>query len=198
MDKATLQRLYLDEKLSARQIADRLGESEAKIVYWIDKYGIPKRSISEAIYNRINGAVDPFDLKTDLNLDEEKLKTAGLMIWVTEGSLKNHDQIRATNSDPALIKIFVDFLLRVCRVKPEKIALRVVYYPNMVLTLDQVIHFWAKTTGLAANQVKPEIYQREHNYSAPSKYGTATVMVGNKKLRAELEVWLYELYKQLD
>jgi hypothetical protein len=51
MDKATLQRLYLDEKLSARQVADNLGESEAKVVYWLNKYKIPKRSISDAIYN---------------------------------------------------------------------------------------------------------------------------------------------------
>lgn len=188
----------MDEKLSARQIADSLGESEAKVVYWLDKFKIPKRSISEAVYNRINGATDPFDLKSDLTLNEEKLRAAALIMWITEGSLKNRDQIRMTNSDPTLIKIFVDFLLRVCRVKAEKITLRVVYYPNMVLTAQQAIDFWAQTTGLGVNQVKIEHYQREHNYSEPSRYGTATVIVGNVKLRAQLEVWLRELYQELE
>lgn len=89
MDKATLQRLYLDEKLSARQIADRTGESEAKVVYWLDKYGVPKRSISEAIYRRSNQDGDPFQVKTDLTPEEERLKAVGLTLWVTEGSLRD-------------------------------------------------------------------------------------------------------------
>lgn len=156
MEEVTLRSLYLKEGLSAKQIADRLEVPESKVVYWLRKYQIPKRSLSEAVYRRINQGGDPFDVKTELSLEEEKLKVAGLLLWVTEGSVKDKEAVYTTNSDPALISLFIEFLLRVC-----------------------------------------QIYQAAHNYRAKSKYGTATVSVGNIKLRAQMEMWLNELYDNL-
>lgn len=197
MDKAALWRLYLDEKLSARQIADRLGESEAKVVYWLDKYNIPKRSISEAIYNRINGETEPFRPKTGLTAEEEKLKAAGLTLWVTEGSLKTKHRVFSSNSNPSLISVFQNFLLRIAGVRKDKIQLRVLYYPNMDLTEKQVLMFWMRRTGLARNQIKIDRYTAVHNFRAKSRYGTATVYVDNIKLRQQMEEWLEALYREI-
>ncbi len=197
MEESVLRHLYLTEGLSAKQIADRLGMPEAKIVYWLRKYKIPKRSLSEAIYRRVNPNGDPFNLKTDLSPDEEKLKAAGLMLWVTEGSLKDKDEVYTSNSNPNLIKLFVEFLLRICRVEKSKIKVRVLYYPNMDLTIDEAKRFWANETGLPESQIKLNTYQAVHNYRAKSKYGTATVGVNNIKLRALMENWLNEMYNRL-
>jgi len=49
MEEVTLRSLYLEEGLSAKQIADRLEVPESKVVYWLRKYQIPKRSLSEAV-----------------------------------------------------------------------------------------------------------------------------------------------------
>ena len=196
MDETNLRHLYLTEGLSAKQIADRSGAPEAKIVYWLRKYKIPKRSLSEAIYQRVNPNGDPFNLKLDLSPEEEKLKVAGLMLWVTEGSLKDKDKVYTSNSNPDLIKLFVEFLLRICRVEKSKIRLRVLYYPNMDLTVDEVKKFWAGETKLPYGQIKLHTYQAIHNYRAKSKYGTGTVGISNIKLRAVMENWLNEMYNQ--
>jgi hypothetical protein len=197
MEESVLRHMYLIEGLSAKQIADKLGVAEAKIVYWLRKYEIPKRSLSEAIYRRVNPNGDPFSLKTDLSPDEEKLKAAGLMLWVTEGSLKDKAEVYTSNSNPNLIRLFVEFLLRICRVEKNKIKVRVLYYPNMDLTIDEVKMFWVNETGLPESQINLNTYQAVHNYRAKSKYGTATVGVNNIKLRALMEIWLNEMYNRL-
>jgi hypothetical protein len=197
LDGDVLRRLYLEEKLSAKQIADRLGIPEHKVVYWLTRHKIPKRSLSEAAYLRINLGVDPFDIKTDLNLDEEKLKAVGLILWVTEGSLKNTETVYATNSNPELVKLFVEFLLRVCRLQKHKIRIRVIYYPNMEMSVEQVRRFWSDTIKIPHSQIKIDLYTAAHNYRSASKYGTATALVGNIKLRKQMEQWLYELYGKL-
>ena len=47
-EKAWLEREYLDAGRSARDIAAPFGLGETAILYWLDKHGIPRRSISEA------------------------------------------------------------------------------------------------------------------------------------------------------
>ena len=197
MDEATLRSLYLEEGLSAKQIADRLGVPESKVVYWLRKYQIPKRSLSEAVYRRINQGGDPFNIKADLSPEEEKLKVAGLMLWVTEGSLKNKDAVYTSNSDHALIKLFVEFLLRICRVDQSKLRLGVMYYPDMDMSIDAVREFWKQVTGLPDEQINIHTYRATHDYRAKSRYGTATLAVSNIKLRAVMEQWLNELYGEI-
>lgn len=197
MDEPTLRSLYLEEGLSAKQIADRLGVPESKVVYWLRKYQIPKRSLSEAIYRRVNQGGDPFNVKIELSPEEEKLKVAGLMLWVTEGSLKNKEAVYTSNSDPALIKLFVEFLLRICQVDENKVRLSVLYYPDMDMSIDEVREFWSQVTGLAEEQISVHIYRAIHDYRAKSRYGTATVKVNNIKLRALMEQWLNELYNNV-
>jgi len=197
IEEAVLRRLYLEEKLSAKQIADQFSIPESKVIYWLDKCKIPKRSLSGAVYLRINAVIDPFDIETELTLDEERLKAIGLTLWVNEGSLKNKDTVYATNSNPALINLFVEFLLRVCRVQKSKIRIRVIYYRDMEMNVNQVRQFWSETTALPESQIKVDLYTAEHNYRSTSKYGTATALVGNIKLRQQMEQWLNELYEKL-
>jgi len=194
VDEATLKNLYEDERLSAKQIADRLDVTEPTVVYWLDKYRIRKRSISEAIYQRINSSGDPFKVKMDLSFDEEKLKVAGLMLWATEGSRKSKHTVYTSNSDPNLIKLFVKFLLGICQVRKDKIRLRVLYYPNMEMSIAEVKNFWSQETGLPENQININTYTANHDYRSISRYGTATVAVSNIKLLKQMETWLKELY----
>ena len=72
--------------------------------------------------------------------------------------------------------------------------MRVLYYPDMDMSMDEARRFWAQTTGLEEEQIRINPYQATHNYRSKSKYGTATVGVGNVKLRAQMEAWLNELY----
>ena len=46
--KSTLQRLYVDEGKSVREIADELGCSDSTVRYWMQKFDIPRRGQTTA------------------------------------------------------------------------------------------------------------------------------------------------------
>lgn len=48
-DEETLRRLYHDEELSERRVADRLGCSKALVRNWMDKLGVERRDQAEAL-----------------------------------------------------------------------------------------------------------------------------------------------------
>ena len=103
--------------LSAAEIADKLNASENKIVYWLDKFKIPKRSISEAIYLKNNPKGDPFLIKEGLSPEEKYLLGLGLGIYWGEGDKTSKGKVSVSNTDPRLIQNFIEFLVRICGIK---------------------------------------------------------------------------------
>jgi len=86
-------------KLSTRRIREALANSSVII-----------RGHKEASYLKNNRSGDPFDILTELTPEEEHLKAMALGLYLTEGNTKNKNSIRFSNSNPALVKIFVKFL----------------------------------------------------------------------------------------
>ena len=73
MDKGQLENLYVVKGMSAAEIAVYLGYSIHKIDYWLNSFGIIKRSISEAQYVKHNGLSDPFHIKSPLSNSDQRL-----------------------------------------------------------------------------------------------------------------------------
>lgn len=70
MNKKDLENLYLRNKLSVFEIANKYGCSENKINYWLASYKIKKRTIAEAMYQKKNPKGDPFVFSNPKNLKE--------------------------------------------------------------------------------------------------------------------------------
>jgi len=133
-------RLY-QKGLSMQEISDKTGWKYGKIVYWMRKFGIPRRSMSEATYAKRNPEGDPFKIKNKLNKNEILLKGLGLGIYWGEGDKsKNNTSVRLSNTDPQIIKKFREFLIKICGVKKEKIR----YYLILFNDCDkkEAIRFW--------------------------------------------------------
>ena len=102
--------------LSTRKVRDALAYNNIKL-----------RDHKEAAYIKSNRLGDPFDILTQLTPEEEHLKAMALGLYLTEGNTKNKNSVRFTNSNPALVKIFVKFLKAVCGVESDKIKLTLSY-----------------------------------------------------------------------
>jgi hypothetical protein len=89
------------------------------------------RNHKEASYIKNNRSGDPFDILTILTPEEEHLKAMALGLYLTEGNTKNKNSIRFSNSNPALVKIFVKFLKVVCGVAGDKIKMSLIVYPDI-------------------------------------------------------------------
>src|SRR3989344_8618752 len=94
MEQSLLERLYVRGKLSAHEIALRLHCSDNKVNYWLARYGIPKRSISEAIYARSNPTGDPFKVKAPASAADSFLLGIGLGLYWGEGNKRNLTAVR--------------------------------------------------------------------------------------------------------
>lgn len=181
--KLNLQTLY-ESGLSLSDIASKLDCSIHKIVYWMDKYDIPKRSISDALYRKLNPHGDPFHIKVVKTFEEEVLYGLGLGIYWGEGNKSSPHSLRVSNTDSNMIKVFIRFLKVICDVKKEKMRFSIVCFNDS--NIEEVKTYWSDHIKILPEQfgkivqVKP---QGRGTYKNKSRYGVCTLTVSNIKLK---------------
>ena len=157
----------------------------------MNKHGIKRRSRSEAIYYKHNPNGDPFKIKKQLVLEQERLKALALGLYCGEGSQSSPISVRLTNSDPELIRTFVRFLKDICGVDPQKIRLWLTIHTDT--STQEAQNYWSAQLNTPASQFSKTAvikYRGNGNHKNKSLYGTATVCVHNMKLRQIIEKWL--------
>jgi hypothetical protein len=183
-----LRDLYLIDKKSVADIAKIFKCSERGINYWFQKYNIPKRTISEAVYIKCNPEGDPFNVKNKLSKEEKELKSLGLGLYWGEGDKSpNNTSVRLGNTDPFLLKKFREFLRKIYNVKEEKIKYGLILF-NDVKEIT-AINFWKNHLGIKRKQLgKITIVppQGKGTYKRKSEYGVLIIIFSNKKLKEQI------------
>ena len=183
ISKKELESLYFSG-LSMADMSVSFKCSIHKVVYWMDKDGIKRRTRSEATYIKLNPDGDPFSIKQNLNPEEVFLFGAALGIYLGEGDKRSH-QVRVTNTDPGTIRIFINFLLKICRVRREKLHYSIICFNDTDPNIAKA--YWEKELGVEGYkfgkivQIPP---QGKGTYKRKSQFGVCTVTVGNIKLKA--------------
>ncbi|TSC65167.1 MAG: Uncharacterized protein G01um101477_595 [Candidatus Doudnabacteria bacterium Gr01-1014_77] len=179
-----LNELYNTKKISVPEISNLLGCSENKVNYWLKKYHIKKRSISEAIYIKRNPKGDPFLFKKPSNMDEAFLFGMGLGLYWGEGTKSNKVSVRLGNTNPELIKKFLEFLFRIYGIKKEKLRFGLQIFSDMKAREAQ--NYWVKKLNVPASLFQKVIITPARglgNYRNKTKFGVLTIYYHNKKLR---------------
>ena len=185
MDESNLRHLYLTKAMSMQEIADYLGFSVNKISYWLKKYSVSMRTHSEASYVKYNGLNDPFKIKSNLTVDDERLFGMGIGIYWGEGNKKSQNAVRVGNTDATLIKVFIRFLTDICGVNRKKIR----YGLQLFTDVDELeaVNFWIERLNITRNQIMPTISRIKSGkigtYKVKNQFGVMTVYVFNRKLR---------------
>jgi hypothetical protein len=181
--KEELEAFYLEGK-SMFEISQILDCSVHKVVYWMEKYGIKRRNHSEASYLKLNPNGDPFQIKTELLLEEAYLFGLGIGIYWGEGDKRSLNALRVANSDVDVIKTFVRFLLEICRVEQRKLFYSIICFNDS--NISDVKEYWSKMLKISSEkfgkivQIPP---QGKGTYRRKSQYGVCTVVVSNPKLK---------------
>ena len=128
------------------------------------------------------------------NLKNNKLFLAGLMLYWGEGDSKIENSIvRLANTDPQMIRIFVLFLERICKIPKSDIKLAMVLYRDLDETSCK--DFWSKMSIIPLNQfIKTQFIIGKH----PTRrldHGICTVYVTKRELKEKIFTWLH-LYQQ--
>ena len=179
-----LKKLYNEKHKSVPEIA-RLSEcSENKVNYWLAKYQIKKRTISEAIYVKHNPKGDPFKFIVPKSAEDAELFGLGLGLYWGEGTKANKDSIRLGNTDPNLIKKFIEFLIRFFSIKKKDLHFGLQIFSD--IKVERALDFWIKRLKIKRSQFYKPIISISGSigtYKKKSEYGVLTVMYHNKKLR---------------
>lgn len=194
LNSKKLKELYINDKKSASCIAKIFNCSERKIDYWLKKYNIPKRTISEAVYIKCNPNGDPFDIKKNLTVNEQKLYGIGLGIFWGEGNKANKHTVKVGNSDPRLIGIFREFLIRICRIKEEKIQYRLLLFNDAIK--KEAVKFWSDKLEILPSQIRSVTSLRPRGkgtYKNKSMTGVLTIEFSNIKLKKEIDKMIASL-----
>lgn len=177
--------MYLRKGLSSQAIATLLSCSQHRVNYWLDKHGIRKRSMSEAIYKMWNPTGDPFSARAPKTHQEAILYGLGVGLYWGEGTKANKGSVRLGNSDPALIKKFVEFLTKLYRIDEKRLRFGLQIFGDM--ETKQALKFWMRFLRVSRRQFLPTVVVTPHrgvgNYRKKTKYGVVTIYFNNRKLR---------------
>jgi hypothetical protein len=184
LQKNILVKLYSKEGKSVQEIANIFKSSPSGIRYWMKKYGIKVRSISEAIYKKNNPNGDPFKLKYPTTVDDAKLFGLGVGLYWGEGTKADKNTVRLGNTDPDLIEKFLEFLTKIFRVSKSDMKFGLQLFTD--IDEKDAILFWTKKLKIKRKQfykVSINISTRTGTYRKKCRYGVLTVYYHNKKMR---------------
>lgn len=121
-------------------------------------------------------------------LKNNPLFAAGLMLYWGEGdnSLKRPNS-RLTNTDPEMIKVFLRFAEKICKVKREDVRIGLILYSDLSETANKI--FWSKYLNIPLNQFhKTQFIQGSH----PTKrleHGICMIRIGGVGLKEKINAW---------
>lgn len=120
---------------------------------------------------------------------------AGLMIYWGEGNKASPHRVGIANTEPQMIKLFVNFLTKVCSIKSLIIKSWILIYPD--LNEDECIKYWIENTGLVKEQFYKTITIAGKHKTRKLSYGVCSVGVSSAYLKRKIMKWIELLSEDL-
>jgi len=189
------------EGLSMKDIARRLGVSQASVSLWVRDIQLTRtqehammmkayrrqtaaRARTVASRRRQRRAYQEHG--RELARKGESFHAAGCMLYWAEGD-KSRNQARMSNSDPELLRFFVDFLRHYFDVGDDDIRVACNLFADHVERQEEIEQFWLDQLGLTRRSLRKSVV---NVYSLSSKrkrmnmlpYGTCRVGVSRTSI----------------
>jgi len=125
------------------------------------------------------------------NLKYHPLFIAGVMIYWGEGDKASKNGFRIANSDPVMIRLFVDFLIKICNVPKNRIRASLLIYPDH--NASEIEELWLNRAKL--HDIK---FTRTHKVLGRKNgkrkgNGVCTISFSNTYLKKKMKVWIDRL-----
>lgn len=165
------------------EIAEKLKCSIHKIVYWMDKYKIKRRSPSNAAYVKANPNGDPFQIKHNKTPSDKFLLGIAFGIYLGEGNKVTKTSLRIANCDPKILKLFILFLHNICHLDPKRISASIVCFNDTDPEVART--YWANQLSISSikfGKITQIPTQGKGTYRRKSQFGVCTIQANNVKL----------------
>lgn len=184
-----IRKLYYKDGLSAREVGEKVGSSVWQVMHFMKKHRLPRRSPSETIRLQFLRKPLSFNIKKSLNSKEEKLRIAGIMLYWAEGN-KQENTVDLANSDPKMIKIFLNSLREICQVDEKRLRAFVYCYANQ--NTEKLESFWSKITKIPRSQFQKTYVRKDYSPTKKGKmkHGLVHIRYNDQRLVTQIKNWI--------
>jgi transcriptional regulator with XRE-family HTH domain len=197
-ERLRARKLRTERGYSIKQIARLLGVSTSSVSLWVrdieltdDQHAALRQR--SAIYDGqlLGRAVSSGRRRAERRVYQEDgrrlarqgevLHAIGSMLYWAEGA-RNRNSVRFSNSDPDMVRTFVNFLRTYFPLSNENIRLTCHLFADHVERQRETENFWLDVAGLPRSSLCPSIVNVYSKYSAKKRrnvlpYGTCRVVV---------------------
>jgi hypothetical protein len=130
-----------------------------------------------------------------LFLKYDPLFISSMMIYWGEGDKATRGQVRVSNSDPEMIKIFLNFLYKVCGTSSPRIWINLLVYPDN--DVKKVEKFWRDFLKVDSDCFQKTTILQGREKTKRLEYGICSVGISSRYLKEKMLVWLKLLKDEL-
>jgi transcriptional regulator with XRE-family HTH domain len=202
-ERGLARRLRHEEGLPIKEIARRVGVSKSSVSLWVrdielteeqqqvlrDRNPAYNRQLSGTMIQAANRRAERIayqDAGRRRAAEGNALHLAGCMLYWAEGA-KNRNQVGFSNSDPDVVRFFVDFLRAQFDVRPVEIALTCYLFADHLQRQREIERFWLEVAGLPQTSLRKSHVNVYSKYSQKKRrnrlpYGTVKVVVSRTRV----------------
>ncbi|MCR4278724.1 MAG: hypothetical protein NUV81_02345 [bacterium] len=148
------------------------------------RHNIDRRSIRDAVYLKNNPNGDPFCYRAPRNREQEWLHGMGLGLYWGEGTKACKASVRIGNSDPKLIKMFMQFMITFFQVRKSDFRFSLQLFND--IDKNVASRYWCRRLGVNSSQFTKPTFSPSQSlgtYKRKCQYGVLTLYDHNTRLR---------------
>lgn len=175
-----LVKVLYHKEWSGPNIAKKLGLNQRQVYRILNGLGVKRRTVFEQ--NRLNFLKSPlsFKFKERLSNKERELLIAAIMLYYGEGA-KTNKTVDFANSEPQMLKIFLKFLRKICRVDQKRLRFYLYCFSNQ--NKEELIEFWCQTLKIKReNFTRPYVKDFNNKNSRTMSYGVLHIRYSDVRL----------------
>ncbi|MFZ3044098.1 MAG: hypothetical protein WA058_03285 [Minisyncoccia bacterium] len=128
-------------------------------------------------------------------LKYDPLFIAGVMLYWGEGAKNPKQGVKFTNSDPKMVKFYVEFLKRSCRIPEDRIKAYILIYPDIEEKTCRA--YWSKMSNLPWQNFTKSVVITGRHATRRLGWGVCTITVSSNYFKQKVLEWIQLLPGEL-
>lgn len=126
----------------------------------------------------------------------DSLFTAGICLYWGEGDKVSRNGFRVANSDPRLLKVFIQFLIKFCNAKKSRIRASILAYPDH--DAIQIKEYWKSNLDLTEEDFTKTIFlKRRGKENVRKGSGVCIINYSDTVTKNKMMVWIDLMHRNL-
>ena len=197
MTRQNIQELYFYQDLSMQETANQLGKNITQIYKFMRRHKMNRRTSVQTMRIKFLKSPLSYSKKLHMSQSDKYLSLAGLMLYWAEGYKAGTTTVDFANSDPDMIKTFLNMLRLIYRISENKLRIFLYCYSNQ--NPDKLIQTWSELLDIPPDQFTKPFVRSDYRAKKSDKMslGLVHVRYSDTRLLAEIKADINNLVNHL-